>query len=77
MGFESLSCVVAPCRPGSRVLASEWVQRISGESDLPFSDGPSGPIHTTICRRTESAGGPDGRSEPVSTRAGLPLSQFQ
>jgi len=55
-GFESLSCVLAPCRNGTRVLTLEWVLPTSGESDLPFSDRPSGPIHTTNCRRTESAG---------------------
>jgi len=70
--FESLSGVLIPCRDGSRVLAPEWVSSISGESDLPFTDRPSGPIHNTNCRRrTESAGGPDGRSGPVSTVQGF------
>jgi len=74
-GFESLSCVVAPCRDGFRVLTLERVPPISGESDFPFSDRASGPFHTTNCRRTKSAGDPDGRSGPVSTGAWFSLCQ--
>jgi len=48
--------VAIPRQDGSRVHTPKWEPPISGVSDLPFSDRPSGPIHTTNCRRTESAG---------------------